>query len=48
MNRNVGMYSVLFFCLRFSVCFCVYVTMTAVLTDDVRHYSKCDFQTAKK
>jgi hypothetical protein len=34
MNRNVRMYSVLFFCLRFSVCFCVYVAMTAAVADD--------------
>lgn len=34
MNRNVRQHSVLFFCLRFSVCFGVYVAMTAVLADD--------------
>ena len=34
MNRNLRMYSVLFFCLRFSVCFCVYVAMTAGVAGD--------------
>ena len=34
MNRNVRRYSVLSFCLRFSVCFCVSVAMTAVVAGD--------------
>jgi hypothetical protein len=48
MNRNVRINSVLFFCLRFSVCFCVSVAMTAMVAGDGRHNSKCDLQTAKK
>ena len=48
MNRNVRINSVPFFCLRFSVCFFVYVATTAVVADDGRHISNCDFQTAKE
>jgi mono/diheme cytochrome c family protein len=34
MNRNVRIYSVLSFCLRFSVCFCVYVAMAVAVAGD--------------
>ena len=34
MNHTVRRHSVLFFCLRFSACICVYITTTAVMADD--------------